>query len=161
MKHSQKLLLKRFPEMEHISEPRNAREKVFFDLYEFLVAPEKNHYDLQALMKEAEAEDVHFFLEVLYTYFEKDTYLPMKPPKPLVIRENQKQVDYLSQTELSAFLIKEGHDTWKPNKVTTYYGRGKLPEPDVIISGKPYWSNQTARRFSNYLSNPVKGATTY
>lgn len=152
MNQSQRLLLDYFPDLDTMDAPADHRMKVFYELYHFLSQPSKKQYDLQAVMQLDHAADIQLFLKVLETYFYQDSYVKMEPPEPLLIKETAETTSYLSQTDFSRFLIQEGYSSWKPNKVTTYYGRGKLPSPDLMLSNKPYWSKRTAQQFSDHLS---------
>ncbi|NJP38998.1 hypothetical protein [Alkalicoccus luteus] len=165
MKASQRLIQEYFPHIATGEEPRNDVEKTFFALYQFLSNPKTEHFDLQRLMQitlsDMNPDHARLFLQVIQTYFDRDTYLEMRPAEPLMIKEPQPQTEYLSQSDFGNYLIREGHSSWKPNKVTTYYGRGKLPEPDLYFNEKPYWTTETAKRFSQDISPKPKGELRY
>lgn len=40
---------------------------------------------------------------------------------------------------------------WSKNKLTTYYGRGVLPEPATYAGGRPLWTMEQIREYKTKI----------
>ncbi len=117
-------------------------ELCFWELANFTSEPQLEGFDLQKVYLHLDADHISIFLDVLHTFLSKDTYLNKKLPVQLIRDEDQ----LLNQTgfakEISAY-----DKSYTLSKVNTYYKRGNLPEPELIIKERPYWKTSTVQKF--------------
>lgn len=124
-------------------------EKVFLDLFRFFESPENTGFDLQQIYNHLDNDWLEFALECIHTYFLEDTYLVTNPSHALITDGDF----YLGQTRFAEFLNERGV-SFDRAKMSKYISRGKIPEPDLIISGVKYWERTTCEDFlRNYSKN--------
>lgn len=127
---------------ETVEKELSTTEFCFWKLANFTSEPQLNGFDLQEVYYHLDAEHVAVFLDVVQTFFSKDIYLNKKLPVQFIRDEDE----LLNQTgfakEISAY-----DESYTLPKLNTYYKRGNLPEPDLIIKERPYWKSSTVAKF--------------
>ncbi|RBW68257.1 hypothetical protein [Bacillus taeanensis] len=155
MKKATKHILDKFPMLEgkleayqnrdsikDVMEPLNDVEETFLKLVWFFENPEDESFHLGWLYRDLDDDWLEFALELIAFYFREDTYL-IKNPSFSLIREGD---DYLNQTQFAGYLV-ENRLKYDRVKLNVYMKRGKIPKPDIKLSGQGYWSKSTVERF--------------
>lgn len=117
-------------------------EQVFLQMAWFIEAPDKENFNLKLLFNKVDKDWLGFALETINVFFEKDTYLLEEMPFS-VITENSM---YYNQSDFAAYLSQHGL-RFSRAKVNMYWNRGKLPNPDITVSGIPYWELTTCESY--------------
>lgn len=124
-------------------------EAVFLKLIWFFENPDDQNFNLEILYKSLSDEWLEFAVEMIDLFFKKDTYL-IRNPTTSFVSDNK---EYLNQKEFADFLVSNGIPFTR-QKVNIYLKRGKMPHPDLTISGVKFWFVSTCLK---YLED-IKGA---
>jgi hypothetical protein len=117
-------------------------EQVFLRLAWFFENPDKESFNLDSLYSQLDNDWLEFALEVIYTFFQKDTYLIQNPTSTIITGDDH----YLNQSSFANFL-KENGLNYDRSKLNVYLSREKTPKPDITISGTKYWKQSTCEAF--------------
>ncbi|MGM0867468.1 MAG: hypothetical protein ACQEWF_22665 [Bacillota bacterium] len=117
-------------------------QATFLQLAWFFEDPEHEHFDLSLLYRHLDNDWLEFALELVTEYFREDTYLIQNPSYSL-IKEGS---DFLSMSQFAHYLREQGL-RYDRHKLHLYYGRGKVPQADLVVGGIRYWSKKTVERF--------------
>src|SRR5699024_8568389 len=120
----------------------NATQQTFLKMIWFFEKPNEANFNLESLYKELDQEWLPFALEAIYTFFKKDTYL-LQQSHSMLVKEDSK---FLNQAQFARFLNDHGLN-YSRGKFSVYLSRGKLPKPDLKVSGTPYWATATCEAF--------------
>ncbi|UOR11013.1 hypothetical protein [Halobacillus amylolyticus] len=121
-------------------------EQTFLKLAWFFENPEKENFNLECLYKHLENEWLEVALEVVNTFFRKDTFLIKNPTTYFV---TEKDI-YLNQSQFADFLTE--HDVpFTRHKLNSYLSRGVFPNPDMVAAGTKYWHQQTCEQYLGTL----------
>lgn len=120
----------------------NEVEQVFLRLAWFFENPNKENFNLESIYKHLDNEWLELSLEVVYTFFHKDTFLVQKPTHSIITDGEY----YLNQSRFADFL-KENGLPYDRAKLNIYIKRGKAPKPDITISGTKYWERLTCEQY--------------
>ena|SRR5699024_10618108 len=147
-----KRVLEYFPALEkHIHGCRNndgdipqldAIENVFLQLVRFFQHPDKENFHLGTLYKQLDNDWLEFALEVIYIYFQQDTYLIRESNHSIITDGDY----YMNQSRFAEFLNENGLK-YDRSKLNVYIEREKAPAADIVISGTKYWERSTCERF--------------
>lgn len=155
MKNATAMIVERFPGLEKelktnassilIDQTLNELsdvEQVFLKLAWFFEEPDNENFNLESIYKHLQDQWLEFALEVIYVFFRQDTYL-LQDPSHLIIRDGDY---YMNQSRFAEFLNENGLK-YDRAKLKVYIDRGKVPKPDIIISGTMYWERSTCEKF--------------
>lgn len=120
-------------------------EQVFLRLAWFFERPEEENFNLDSLYNHLDNDWLEFALEVIYTFFHKDTYLIQNPTNSIITGKDI----YMNQTRFANFLNENGLKYDKA-KMSTYIKRGIIPPADITVSGTKYWERLTCENFLEY-----------
>lgn len=123
------------------------KEEVFYKLVLFFQSPEYQEFDLSILYEKLDGEDLRVALNSITIFFKKDTYLMDESETFTIVKENE----MFNQKMFSEYLIENGFPTMNNKALNVYYGRNQLPEPDLIIGNKPYWSKAKVENYAERL----------
>jgi hypothetical protein len=91
-------------------------------------------------------------LELITQFFREDTYLIQQPTLSIIGKNNN---EYFNQKHFADFLSESGLK-YDKGKLNVYYSRGKVPEPDLELSGTPYWSKSIVDEFCEQEKKRLK-----
>ncbi|ASV70213.1 hypothetical protein [Cytobacillus kochii] len=121
----------------------NEIEKTFLKLIWFFEEPESQSFDIRNLYLHLTDEWLELTLELITDYFREETYLIQTKPTFSIIKEDD---EYLGMSQLANYLTENGLN-YSKQRINMAYKRGKMAEPDLVISGMKYWSIETAEKF--------------
>lgn len=150
------LILKRYPilkkKLERPNDPAITlfpEEAVFLQLVNFFKQPNVHQFSLNLVYEHLENQDLLFAIETIIVYFQKDTTLVQDVPQTFYNREllNEKivgQKKFAQKVEEAIPGMK-----FKPSMLHMYWRRGsdRVPRPDMIIDGTPYWKISSVKKF--------------
>ncbi len=164
MKKTTNLIIEQFPNLKKLINEQNKQkldeeslkrlnetQLTFFRLGCFFENPDEFPFELGELYKHLNNEYLEWALELITTYFRKDTYL-IQEPKYLIIRDTE---TLLNQSQLAEFLTEKGL-RYDRHKINLYYGRGTLFEPSIVIGGVKYWDQSEAENFAESEKKRIK-----
>ena len=156
MKRSLQYIFDRYPNVEKMMDGQNVPltnvEDVYYQLALFIGDPETYSFNINLLYKFLENEDLSFALKIITVFFQKDTYLIKESGNILIGLEELNNTKMYNQTMFANYLSVNGLN-FSPNKLSTYYGRKKLPKADLVINNTPYWFEQTVELYMKELLN--------
>lgn len=127
----------------------NTQEAVYFQLLRFFQDPNTNQFSVNMIYEHLQDEDLLFAIELLITYFQRDTTLVTNVSQNfyelhLLKEQIVNQSKFSSMVESSIKGMK-----FRPSMVYMYYQRrsDKIPRPDLIIDGTPYWKESAVEEF--------------
>lgn len=115
----------------------------FLRLACFFENPNEVNFDLAALYKYLDDDWLEWALELITQFFREDTFLIKKPTFALI----KDGSEFLNLSQFANFLTDKGLK-YDRQKVNLYLERGKIPEPDLFVSGTKYWSKSTVNKYS-------------
>ncbi|MDQ0186645.1 hypothetical protein ACFOST_22335 [Cytobacillus kochii] len=121
----------------------NEIEKTFLKLIWFFEEPESQSFDIRNLHLHLADEWLELALELTTDYFREETYLIQTKPTFSIVKEED---EYLGMSQLANYLTENGLN-YSKQRINMAYKRGKMAEPDLVISGVKYWSIETAEKF--------------
>lgn len=124
----------------------NPTQQTFLRLIWFFEKPNEANFNLESLYKELDEDWIEFALEAVYTFFKKDTYL-LQQSQSMLVKEDS---EFLNQSQFARYLSDQGLN-YSRKKFNVYLSRGKLPKPDLTVSGTPYWELITCESFVKEL----------
>ena len=154
--YSIKRIFERFPIVEEKNERPydpsvilNTTEAVFMNLVKFFENPNQFQISLNIIHEHLKDEELLFALEVLVLFFQKDSLLLKDVGQTFYSSELLKE-QLVSATGFASMVqgeIKESKI--RANTIHTYWQRRskRLPRPDLIIEGVPYWKVETVNGF--------------
>lgn len=155
MKIATERIIEKFPMLEeelssnenvllsnHALEKLSEVEQVFLRLACFFEKPNEGNFNLESLYKHLNNEWLEFALEVIHTFFHKDTYLIQDPTHSIITDGDY----YMNQSRFADFL-KENGLNYDRSKLNIYIKRGKAPKADITIGGTKYWERSTCEKF--------------
>jgi|SRR5690625_3258772 len=157
MKKSINLILKELPMLEeHLNdkgvklEEMDLLQQTFLKLLRFYENPKENSFDIKILYGNLSDEWLELALRSINTFFTFDTYL-IKDKKDNVNKSHEHTPfyddnNYYTQKNFVDFL-NENNVSYSEAKMSTYINRGKIPKPDLLISGKRFWKKETCELF--------------
>lgn len=156
MKRTLQYIFDRYPSVKEKLDggvnPSTNVEEVFYQMALFISDPEKYSFNINLLYKYLENEDLTFALQTIITFFQKDTYLIQNNQNLFINAEELKNTKLYNQTMFAKYLTNNGVN-YSVNKFSTYYKRSiegknkKIPKPDLLINGTPYWYENTVQIF--------------
>jgi hypothetical protein len=117
-------------------------QATFLQLACFFEDPDNETFDIGLLYRHLDNDWLEFALELMTSYFRRDTYLIQKPTYSL-IREDS---DYKSMSQFADYLREQGL-RYDRQKLNLYFERGKVPQPDLVVGGIKYWSKETVQSY--------------
>jgi hypothetical protein len=166
MKNATRRILETFPAFKdkvYVYENRQLVEEVlkelddvqatFLQLVLFFEDPENETFEIGLLYRHLDNEWLEFALELMTEYFRKDTYLIQKPTYSLI----RKGADYKSMSQFADYLSEQGL-RYDRQKLNLYFERGKVPQPDLIVGGIKYWSEETVQSYGEQEKTRVNQA---
>lgn len=150
------LILKRYPKIKRkLALPNDPnitlsrQEAVFMQLVNFFEKPTVHEVSLNLIYDHLENQDLLFAIETIIVYFQKDTTLVQEVPQTFYNREllNEKIVGQKKFAQKVEEAIPEMK--FKPSMLHMYWKRGsdRVPRPDMIIDGTPYWKISSVKKF--------------
>ena len=130
----------------------NETESAFLQLAWFFERPDDAKFDLGVLYSKLNNDWLELALELITEYFRKDTYLIPQPTYSLV----KDGSDYFSMTQFAEELTRRGIN-YPRQKVYSYYTRGKIPEPDLIVGGMKYWHKDAVDAYYQHERDRMLG----
>jgi len=134
----------------------NDTEQVFLRLAWFFENPDKENFNLETIYKKLDGEWLSFALQVIFEFFEKDTYL-LQETKFSVITEGSV---YYNLADFARYLTNNGCE-FSRQKLNVYVKRGVTPDPDIIVAGVRYWAEGTVESFLHYQKVASEQQLTY
>lgn len=138
--------------MENPNDPMislNTQEAVFVQLVQFFNQPTVHQFSLNMIYEHLKDEDLLFALQMTITYFQKDTPLVKDVPQNFYDSQllNEELVGQKKFSEMVEDAI-EGMK-FRPSMIAVFWKRRseKIPRPDLIIGGTPYWKVSTVEGF--------------
>lgn len=117
-------------------------EQVFLDLALFFENPKEESFNLASLYEHLDNDWLEFALEVIHTFFHKDTFLIQDPTHSIITDGDY----YMNQARFAEFLTENGLN-YDNAKMSMYIKRGVIPDADITISGTKYWERLTCEIF--------------
>lgn len=149
-------IYERFPVVQEKFERPNdpgiildTKEAVFLNLVTFFKNPNKFQMSLNTIHEYLKDDELIFALEVLVLFFQKDTVL-LKDVEQTFYSSSLLKESFVSGTGFASMVASEIEGTKiRPNTIHTYWQRRskRLPRPDLIIEGVPYWKVETVNGF--------------
>lgn len=125
------------------------QEAVFIQLVHFFQKPTIHQVSLNMLYEHLENDDLLFALQTIVTYFQKDTTLTQSVSQNFY-DSNLLNEPLAGQKKFST-MVEESIRGLKfpPSKLHMYWKRksDRIPRPDLIIDGTPYWKVIAVERF--------------
>lgn len=121
----------------------NEVEKTFLKLIWFFEDPKSQSFDIRKLYLHLTDEWLELALELMTDYFREETYLIQTKSTFSIVKEED---EYLGMSQFADYLTENGLKYTK-QRINMAYKRGKMVEPDLVISGVKYWSIETAEKF--------------
>jgi len=152
-KKSLDLIFEAFPQIEkgfgkseslQVNEGSDPILFTFYKLALFFQEPKNNDFDMRLVYLHLQDDWLSFAFECLETFFKEDTFSLSKDYSSII---KEAEDPLLNQTGFSDILESKGFDIDR-KKLNVYYKRDKLPTPDRIISGLPFWYLSTVLRFA-------------
>lgn len=128
--------------MEKAQKGLNEIQATFLQLAWFFEDPENEAFDMGLLYRHLDNDWLEWALELITEYFRKDTYLIQEPTYSL-IREG---LEYKSMSQFADYLSEQGL-RYDRQKINLYFERGKVPQPDLVVGGVKYWSDETVQSY--------------
>jgi hypothetical protein len=154
--YSVERIYERFPiireKKEHPNDPAvilNTTEAVFLNLAKFFENPKQFQMSLNTIHEHLKDDELIFALEVLVLFFQKDSIL-LKDVGQTFYNSSLLKEQLVSGTGFASMVVNEIKDSKiRPNTIHTYWQRRskRLPRPDLIIEGVPYWKAETVNGF--------------
>lgn len=151
-----KKLYERFPVLKEKDKRPNdpkisltTQEAVFYQLLRFFQEPKVNQFSVNMLYEHLLDEDLLFAMELMITFFQKDTthvknvsqnfYELSLLREPIV---NQKAFSSMVEEAIEGM-------KFRPSMLYMFWQRrsDKIPRPDLIIEGTPYWKKSAVEDF--------------
>lgn len=117
------------------------QEAVFYQLLRFFQDPANNQFSINMIYEHLQDEDLLFAVELLVVYFQKDTTL-VKNVSQNFYEMNLLKEQIINQSKFSSMVESAIKGMkFRPSMVYMYWQRrsDKIPRPDLIIEGTPYW----------------------
>lgn len=121
----------------------NEIERTFLKLVWYFEEPESQSFDMRNLYLHLTDEWLELTLELITDYFREETYLIQTKSTFSIVKEED---EYLGMSQFADYLTENGLKYTK-QRINMAYKRGKMVEPDLVISGVKYWSIETAEKF--------------
>ncbi|MDR0140156.1 hypothetical protein RFW18_20545 [Metabacillus idriensis] len=128
---------------EEAMEGLNPVEATFLRLAWYFEDPEHQSFDIGLLYRQLDNDMLELALELMALFFKEDTFLIKKPGLSFVRKGSN---DFFSQKQFADYL-KENGLNFDKSKLNVYYRRGKIPEPELDLAGRVYWSKTLVERF--------------
>lgn len=138
--------------------PLTTKEAVFIQLINFFERPSENQFSLNTLYEHLEDEELLFALEVIISFFQNDTKLVHQVHQTFY-DENFLKESFVGQQGFSTMVESAIKDIkFKPAMVHVYWKRksDKVPKPDLMIEGRPYWKESTVKKFIQKKKRELK-----
>lgn len=119
-------------------------EDIFYQMAMFVQDPDRYSFNLSSLYKYLTNDDLINAIQVIVTFFQKDTLLIEDKNSIFVQNKDFQDEKMYNHTKFAAFLTEHGLKYSAP-KVFTYWSRGKIPKGDIMINGTPYWTESTVK----------------
>jgi hypothetical protein len=160
MKRAVQQIFERYPNVKKKIQgeetiPLTNIENVFYQLALFCNDPQTYSFDLSLFYKYLENDDLIFAIQTVIAFFQKDTYLIQDKKHFFINSDEIKNQKLYNQTMFAKYLSENGLN-YSPNKLGVYYRRGKIPNPDLVINGTPYWFQSTVQMYLNEQINEKK-----
>ncbi|WP_430510732.1 hypothetical protein [Gottfriedia solisilvae] len=150
MKRSLNLLLENYPIIEKKLNGENIpltnTEDVFYQLALYIKDPETYSFNINLLYKFLKDKELIDALHIIFDFFQKDTNLITTPENTFINKEDLNKEEIYNQSTFAKYLTENGLK-YTPNKINTYFQRGKIPRADITIGGKPYWFESTVESY--------------
>ena len=127
----------------------NTQEAVFYQLLRFFQEPHTNQFSVNMIYEHLLDEDLLFAIELMVTYFQKDTTL-VKNVSQNFYELNLLREQIVNQSKFSSMVESSIKGMkFRPSMVYMYWQRrsDKIPRPDLIIEGTPYWKESAVEDF--------------
>ncbi|MEK6190619.1 MAG: hypothetical protein N2A99_06485 [Carnobacterium alterfunditum] len=127
----------------------STEEAVFIQLVKFYENPTLHQFSLNMLYEHLKDEDLLFALESVITFFQKDTIL-VQDVSQTFYDSNLLNEQIVGQKNFS-LMVEEAIKGMKfrPSMLYMYWKRrsDRVPRPDLIIDGTPYWKVSSVELF--------------
>ncbi|MCM3227714.1 hypothetical protein [Terribacillus saccharophilus] len=150
MKKSVEMIYENFPKIQSVIENQEQDlnnlgeiEKVFSKMASFFLDPQNKSFDLKEVYTSLQDDWLVFAFECIETFFKNDSYLLKSDYSSLILEEHDPLVNQKGFSDI----LNETGIFFTKQKVNTYYSRDKLPKPEVIISGLPYWKKSVVLEY--------------
>ena len=151
-----KRIFDKYPNVKRkIEEPNDptvfltTQEAVFVQLIHFFMNPTVQQFSINMVYEHLEGEDLLFCMEAMITFFQKDTIKVQDVSQTFFdTRLLKKQI--VGQKKFSE-MVEEAIEgiKFRPSMVYMYWKRrsDRIPRPDLIIDGTPYWFTSSVESF--------------
>jgi len=129
-------------------------QSTFLKLVWFFEKPDQESFDIRLLYIHLENDWLEFALELITEYFREETFL-IQNPTYILIKDDS---EYFSLTQFADYLADQGL-RYDRQKLNLYYGRGLVPDPDLVIGGTKYWSKKTIQHYKDQEEIRLKSKT--
>ncbi len=151
MKNSLNNIYSRFPNVKIKKVNQDLQvtntEDIFYQLSLFLEDPETYAFNINLIYKYLRNEDLLFALSIIVDFFQSETKLIDSSLNRFIHQNIFEKEKFYNQTMFANYLKENGHN-FTPHKLRVYYVRGKLPKPDLVINGTPYWFEATVIKYN-------------
>ena len=153
MKNATNMILNRYPILEKAMKEdttgtlTDSIDNTFLRLLKFVENPNEQ-FEINELYSNLNGEELKFALEVINTFFKKDTYLLAEVSEDIYLDGDTSHLYNMSN--FAKKINNEGIRFYR-QKVNTYLERNKFPQPDIVVSGVKHWKEETVLKYIQEL----------
>lgn len=125
------------------------QESVFFQLTLFFKNPELHQFSINMLYEHLQDEDLIFSMQMMIEFFQKETTL-IRDVSQSFYDSQLLNSQIVGQKRFSEMVEKAIPGIkFRASMINVYWSRGsdRIPRPDLIIDGTPYWLIETIQIF--------------
>lgn len=123
---------------------------MLYSLCLFFENPNEKSFDLKELYNSSNISDTKLGIQAIEYFFRTSTYVLQADTDNSSLLDGDKPVygSYMNQSEAAHYLTEQGLSFTK-GKVSVYVQRGTFPAPDLTLSNKNYWTENTLLHYAN------------
>lgn len=125
------------------------QESVFFQLTLFFKNPELHQFSINMIYEHLRNDDLLFSIQMMIEFFQKETNLT-KDVEQSFYSDNLLKSQIVGQQRFSQMVEKAIPGMkFRASMINVYWNRGsdRIPRPDLIMDGTPYWLVETINTF--------------